>query len=160
MPHELEPIEILDRAESGATVARVSAEVFETMFFTEAVTAECEHTWIANGLSIRVSFDGSHCGDMRLAIAEDAVPAISSAFLGIEAEQTHETEQLQVMLELANILCGAVLSAIWPESELLLKMPQICPWPADDRGSWHRCLALPEGRLALSLQLAGGQETP
>ncbi len=61
MPHELEKLEATGRSRPEAlprTLGRVSAEVLETMFFTEAVAVECEHGWLADAVSVRVDFDG------------------------------------------------------------------------------------------------------
>jgi CheY-specific phosphatase CheX len=159
MPHEPE---VMDAAGPGLelteTLCRVSAEVLETMFFTEAMLVECEHGWIGRALSVRVGFDGSHSGAMWLALAPEAVLPVTSAFLGLEAEETGEEQRAQVVLELANILCGAVLSALWPESRLLLDAPRLEAWDGDAQGAWHSCLGLEEGMLAISLQLLGGRE--
>ena len=156
MPHELEPLETAHQdAEFAATLRRVSDEVLETMFFTEAVAADCDHSWFETGVSVRMDFDGSHYGEMWMAISPAAVPAVASAFLGIEPDQTSQAQREQVILELANILCGAVLSALWPESRLLLNAPQLSAWGCPEEGAWHRCLALEEGTLAISIRLSG-----
>ena len=150
MPSELET----QNSKWKATLARVSADVMETMFFSEARPVECEHSWLAAALSVQVSFDDSHCGEMRLALASGAVPAIASSFLGVEAEEADEAECSQVVLELANILCGAVLSALWPESALQLAPPKRAGWDCAGPEDLHCCLALAEGMLAISIRLA------
>ncbi len=170
MPHELEnleaagPLEVAGQeapgqeADAAATLGRVAAEVLETMFFTEALAVECEHGWLADAVAVRVDFDGSHSGEMWLALTPAAIPSIASAFLGLEPEETGEEQRAQVILELANILCGAVLSSLWPESRLLLDAPQSAPWECPAEGVWHGCLALDEGALAISIRLAGVKE--
>jgi Chemotaxis phosphatase CheX len=145
-------------AELAATLGRLAAEVLETMFFTEAVATACEHGWLADAVAVRVDFDGSHCGEMWLALTPAAIPSIASAFLGLEPEETGEEQSAQVILELANILCGAVLSSLWPESRLLLDAPKSTPWECADEGFWHCCLALDEGVLAISIRLSGVKE--
>ena len=161
MPEEPE---IMDAAghdlELRETLRRVSAEVLETMFFSEAVAADCEHSWLAEAVSVRVRFEGSHYGQMWLALGAGAVLPIASAFLGLEPEETGEEQHAQVVLELANILCGAVLSALWPESRLLLDAPTLTPFEDGGQGVWHSCLALEDGRLAISLRLLGVRENP
>ena len=65
----------------------------------------------------------------------------------------------QVMQELSNILCGALLSHLWPESKLALAPPELAAWeewPHQELASQivlHRCFLLPEGMLALSVRL-------
>lgn len=160
MPHELEQLEATGReAEFTAALGRVSAEVLETMFFTEAVAVECEHGWVAGAASVRVNFEGSHCGQMWLALSADAVSPIASAFLGLEAAETSAEQRSQVICELANILCGAVLSSLWPESRLLLDAPQLIALECDGQEVWHCCLALEEGAIAIWIRLSGVQET-
>lgn len=170
MPHELEHLEAGGQAEAAgqagagqdaeftATLSRVAAEVLETMFFTEAAPAECEHGWLPDAVAVRVDFDGSHSGEMWLALTPAGIPSIASAFLGVEPEETGEEQRAQVILELANILCGAVLSSLWPESRLLLDAPKSTPWECSDEGVWHCCLALDEGALAISIRLSGVKE--
>ena len=160
MPHELEQLEAAGQeAEFTATLGRVSAQVLETMFFSEAVAVECQHDWVAGAASVRVNFDGSHSGQMWLALSADAVPPIASAFLGLEAEETSPEQCSQVICELANILCGAVLSSLWPESRLQLDAPQLIAPECGGQGVWHCCLALEEGTLAIWICLSSVQET-
>jgi CheY-specific phosphatase CheX len=146
-------------AEYKEALTRVSGEVLETMFFSEVVPAECEHSWLVSAVAVQVCFDGTHWGDMWLAVGEEAVPELASAFLGLDPSEASEMERAQVMLELANILCGAILSSLWPESSLQLEPPKQAPWTCNDTGVWHCCLMLPEGRLAISVQLRGMRES-
>ncbi len=156
---ELEHLETVDQdSEFRAALGRVSADVLATMFFTEAVPVECEHGWIAEAATVRVDFDGSHYGEMWLALAAEAVPSIAAAFLGSNPEETGEEQRSQVTCELANILCGAVLSSLWPESRLLLEAPRRAAWECGSEGVWHCCLALELGTLAISIRLSGVKE--
>jgi len=139
---------------------RVSGEVLETMFFTEAMPADCEHSWLGGAVSVQVGFDGSHVGEMWLAVGEEAVPALASAFLGLDPEEASAMERSQVILELANILCGAVLSSLWRDSRLQLDAPKLAAWDCGGEGVWHCCLTLPEGRLAISIRLVEMKPAP
>jgi len=154
MPQEIEHLEA-QHEEFTETLQRVSAEVLETMFFTEAVPVECEHGWLASALSTRVDFDGSHSGEMWLALSEPAIPGIAGAFLGLDPDEAAAEQRSQVIQELANILCGAVLSSLWPESQLQLEQPVLTTWGCASQGAWHACLALEEGMLAISIRLSG-----
>jgi len=145
-------------ADVTLALSRVAGEVLETMFFTEAMTAECEHGWLSSAVSVQVAFTGSHFGEMWLAVGEEAVPPIASAFLGLDPEESNEMERSQVILELANILCGAILSSMWPESRLQLEAPKLVAWTSEAERGWHCCLELPEGRMAISIHLAGVSE--
>lgn len=160
MPHELEHLEpACQDEELTETLRRVSAEVMETMFFSEAVPVDCEHDWLAGAASVRVDFDGSHSGQMWLALSREAIPAIAGAFLGLDPDEAAAEQRSQVILELGNILCGAILSSLWPESQLQLDPPALTAWECTSEGVWHVCLALEEGLLAISIRLSGVKQT-
>src|SRR4029077_9711129 len=89
-------------------VPAVFAEVLETMFFTEALPPECSHAWLSAALEVRIRFEGSHFGEMRLGISREAADSIACAFLGLEPLEITDALRTQVLLELTNILCGAI----------------------------------------------------
>jgi len=162
MPQNLEQLCGSELAAGGArdlaeVASRVAAEVLETMFFAEAVPSACSHTWLGAAVSVRIRFEGSHSGQMRLSASGDAADSIACAFLGLEPAEITGPLLEQVILELANILCGAILSQLWPESKLALGAPQIDsreplanePSPGQ---TLHRCFELPEGKLAMWIQ--------
>ena len=134
-------------------VASVSAGVLETMFFEEAVESACNHAWIESALSVHVRFDGSHTGEFLMSVSPGAAQCIACGFLGIDPEELLEGQCGQVLLELTNILCGAVMSHLFPESSLNLDPPEAVPSGAVPPGSMHRCFQLPDGPVAVSIQL-------
>ncbi len=144
---ELEPTE-------GDTVRQVAADVLETMFFTEAEVVACEHEWLREAPCAHIRFEGSHSGEMLLAVSKEAADPIAGAFLGIDIEELNDAQRGQVIEELANILCGAMLSHLWPESKLALAPPELTFWqdwaPAE---KLHRCFVIPEGNLAVTIRL-------
>jgi CheY-specific phosphatase CheX len=142
-------------AELLETLGSVSSEVMETMFFSEALATECEHTWAADAVSARVAFSGSHYGEMLLCVSPEVVSSLASGFLGQDLDETSEEQRRQVILELANILCGAVLSRLWPESSLQLEAPEAGQWEICPEGAMHCCFELPEGKLATSVRMRG-----
>ncbi|HWY49643.1 MAG TPA: chemotaxis protein CheX [Bryobacteraceae bacterium] len=142
----------------SSTLSRVSAEVLETMFFDEPVAARCEHSWISSAASVRLSFEGSHRGEFLLSVSPQVARSIAPAFLGIEADEVTGTQASQVLLELANILCGSVLSRLWPDSDLRLGAPE----PIQAAGSiqpatLHECFLLTDGMLSVSIQMYGAE---
>ena len=90
------------------------------MFFAEAVPSACCHDWMGRLFRLASRFDGSHSGEMRLSASLDAADSIACAFLGLDPGEVIPAARVQVILELANILCGAILSQLWPESKLAL----------------------------------------
>lgn len=133
----------------------VGAEVLGTMFFTEAVAAECAHAWLENALGVQVRFNGTHCGEMMLGVSRDAAESMAAGFLGVDQAELTEAQLHQVMLELANIMCGAAMSKLWPDSSLLLDPPVLADARRAGEGLWHRCFTLEEGMLAIAIRLEG-----
>jgi Chemotaxis phosphatase CheX len=132
---------------------RVGAEVLETMFFDEAVATPCDHGWIPSASSVCVAFEGSHCGEFLLSVSPEVARAIAPAFLGVDPEEVAEDQSSQVLLELANILCGSVLSHVWPDSDLRLEPPELIRAERPIGDAAHECFLLPEGMLAVSIRM-------
>jgi hypothetical protein len=139
-------------------IDRVAAEVLETMFFTEAVAGGCDHASSPPDISVRIDFEGSHAGEFVLGVPLSAARPIAAAFLGLAEDEIAEKECNQVIFELANILCGAVLSNRWPDSRLSLAMPELVAGGPPREGALHRCFTLPEGVLALTIACANEPE--
>jgi len=151
MPEGLEQSAIAERDVDLKVIDRVSNEVLETMFFTEAIVTGCDHSWFSTAVTARIAFAGSHAGEFLLSVSREAARAIASGFLGLAEEETTENDCGQVILELSNILCGAVLSNRWPESRLSLATPELGGCGCANEGALHRCFTLPVGALALTI---------
>ena len=139
--------------DSSEVLSRVGAQVLETMFFDEAVATACNHAWIASAASVRLVFEGSHRGQFLLSVASEVARSIAPAFLGIDPEEVVEEQSNQVLLELANILCGSVLSRLWPESDLTLEAPESIQAAGPLEHALHKCFLLPEGMLSVSIRV-------
>jgi len=132
----------------------VAAQVLETMFFTEAELTACEHAWLEAGSSARIGFEGSHFGEMLFGLSAEAVDPIAASFLGLDPAELTAAQRGQVIQELTNILCGAMVSHLWPESRLSIASPELTSWQEwATEGTLHRCFAIPEGNLAISIRL-------
>jgi CheY-specific phosphatase CheX len=152
---ELEQPALMDQEPSASqTMQEVAAQVLETMFFTEAEPVPCEHVWLETAPCALIRFEGSHFGEMRLGVSAEAADPIAASFLGLEPMELTDADRGQVIQELSNILCGAMLSRLWPESRLALASPELTAWQDwQDAGALHRCFAIPEGMLAMSIRL-------
>lgn len=137
------------------SIDQVAAEVMETMFFTEALVTDCDHGWLGRAFTACVNFDGTHCGQVFLAISTEAAQSIAAGFLGLDTSELAGTQIEGVILELANIFCGAAMSRFWPESSLTLEAPELVEAELPVAGVWHRCFTMPEGMLAVSIRLCG-----
>jgi|HubBroStandDraft_4_1064222.scaffolds.fasta_scaffold01555_12 CheY-specific phosphatase CheX len=154
MPEQLQPARPVEEApEFGPVVIRVAAEVLETMFFEEALPSACEHAWLAQAVSAQLSFEGSHCGEFLLSVPPGTARSIAAGFLGVDPEEMSETQPGEVILELANILCGALMSTLWPESNLSLGTPELVSAEHSFPAAMHCCFSLPEGMVAVSIAL-------
>ena len=154
MPQELEQDVRTDPApDFGSIVVRVAADVLATMFFEEAEPAACDHAWLPTAVTARVSFEGSHCGQFLLSISPATTRSIASGFLGLEPEEMTGSQPGEVVQELANILCGALMSTLWPESSLSLGTPELIVAKPDMPAGMHCCFNLPEGMVAVSIGL-------
>ncbi len=154
MPEELEQACPPDRdPDFAAVVTRVAAEVLATMFFEEAVPAACGHVWFSTAVSVHLNFEGSHRGEFLLSVSPDTARSIASGFLGLDPEEMAGTQPGEVMLELANILCGALMSTLWPESNLSLDSPELVSAADGFAEAMHCCFTLPDGMVAVSIGL-------
>ena len=142
-------------SDPAATLKRVGAAVLETMFFDEAVATRCDHGWIASAPSVRLTIAGSYCGEFLLSVSPEVARSIAPAFLGIDPEEISDSQKSQVLLELANILCGSVLSQLQPDSDLMLGAPEPIELDEPVHEALHQCFLLPEGMLSVSIRMCG-----
>jgi hypothetical protein len=129
------------------------AEVLETMFFTSIVDSE-DGPGVPAGapmLFSRLNFSGVPSGVFEIGIAPDAARALATAFFGEEDQEITEARTGEVVCELANILCGSVLSRIARGAIFELSRPEIAAGqmeaPAVRLG-----FELPEGRAASAIR--------
>jgi len=153
MPQELERAAAVSPDVSALDAA--VAEVLETMFFTEATGESCCHESWESTAGARVGFEGTHCGAVYLGVSTDAARSMAAGFLGLDDAELTGTQLNQVMLEFTNIVCGAAMSRLWPESSLSLAPPEPLDTRGVPEGGWHRCFALPDGMLAVTICLRG-----
>ncbi len=60
----------------------------------------------------RLDFEGDPPGELSLSLTREAARAIASDFLALDAQELGEEEVAGVICELANMICGSVLSHI------------------------------------------------
>lgn len=133
-----------------------AAEVLESMFFTSpagdaAPEAASGGPWISAALSFRGNPSGRFGVDVRL----DTGRRIAASFLGQEEDALTETQAGEVVCELANMICGSVLSRLERESRFELSQPKIGLAGASrpDTPGARRVVELEEGPLAIWLEL-------
>ncbi len=125
------------------------------MFFS-AVIQEAEHPPEAAGreIAVGVTFHGEPAGVMWLAIESDAARGMSANFLGVDPGEVSDDQVSEVICELSNMVCGAVLSRVATESVLSLDSPKPVPLEEISSGAGsRRWFALENGSLRVLLSL-------
>jgi CheY-specific phosphatase CheX len=139
---------------TGALAESVS-EVLETMYFTGVAGSEKQEAppdgdWICT----RLDFHGSRPGSLGVRAPLPTARILAESFLGAEPETITESQCVEVLGEMTNMICGNVLSRLAKEERFALSHPE--PEPADWNGQWRNhtvasIFQLDDGALALWL---------
>jgi len=137
---------LLSPEDTAAAVTDTAVDVLEKMFYVctlgpapEPAPDEASHYVVA--------FEGSLNGSFSLSLTPEASAPLASNFLGVDDAAGAEAS---AMGELANILCGAALSRMYPNGEFQLGAPK--PAPAPLEGGVRVSLELEEGILLAVLR--------
>ncbi len=139
-----------------AALSSAVADVLERMFFLEVLGEAAEPAREAETVTVQVSFDGDPPGYFQMRIARPAANAVAADFLGEDAESLTDRQRMDVTLELANMICGAVLSRIESRAAFRLSSPQIVADDTGKRGSAEetRCtVETGSGALTVAIQM-------
>ena len=95
------------------SLAAAAADVLETMFFSSVIgdgpaTAELP----AEAVAARLGFSGARSGTFAVRLSEGAAQVIAANFLAEEAGEPTRQQVQEVICELANMMCGSVLSRL------------------------------------------------
>ena len=110
-------------------LAAAAGEVLETMFFAGVYgPAEPGASLTGRHLAARLGFEGTPSGALTLSISEPAVRALAANFLAADDDAAPPVSQLgSVVCELANIVCGSLLSRVKTEEHFRLSSPELLP---------------------------------
>uniref|UniRef100_Q01VJ3 CheC, inhibitor of MCP methylation n=1 Tax=Solibacter usitatus (strain Ellin6076) TaxID=234267 RepID=Q01VJ3_SOLUE len=101
-------------------------EVLEKMFFIEAITdLPADAASPEPALAVALEFDGDPPGVFRISLARAAAAQIAADFLGEDAASLTDPQVEEVVKELANMICGAVLSRIESSVTFRLSAPDL-----------------------------------
>ena len=106
-------------------LASAVADVLESMFFLEALGEAAEPPADAECCTVQLTFAGDPPGCFQMRIARAVAATFAADFLGEDAETLTPQQSTDVTLELANMICGAVLSRIESSATFRLGAPQI-----------------------------------
>jgi len=103
-------------------------EVLEKMFFVSPpeTPGDCTGPGDKN-LTARVPFEGDSRGDLLLSVSCPAARSIAADFLAVEPQELQDEQISAVVCELANMICGSVLSRLESAATFHLAPPQIVP---------------------------------
>ena len=111
--------------------------VLETMFFTGTEGERPGHAPVAGGaIEARLRFDGERPGEFRVMVAPRAARSIAANFLGLDDEAGIAEAQIgDVACELANMICGSVLSRLAGDLAFELSHPAVAQI-SEDTAAW------------------------
>jgi len=133
-------------------------EVLEKMFFAQAM-GECPDSdppgnSPADEIAVALTFQGEPSGSLLLRLTAAAARQIAADFLGIEISEVSDLRTSEVVRELANMICGSVLSRAESAATFQLDAPRIVP-PSEDitanLSNTRYCVQLAKGRLIVNV---------
>jgi CheY-specific phosphatase CheX len=150
----------MESNEIPAALAAAVEEVLETMCFT-TVLASSEGAAPAEGdgtpaITVELRFEGSPPGSFRVSVSSKAARAVSAGFLGREEAEVSDSQAGEVVCELANMICGSVLSRLESKAIFQITHPELIPSVPGaglDEDGTCRWFDLGDGLLTASLQL-------
>jgi hypothetical protein len=101
-------------------------EVLEKMFFVDVLDPAPGEA-LAAPLTAKLSFDGNPSGSFRLILDQTAARSAAADFLGEDPAALTQEQLNGVICELANMICGSVLSRIESSATFRLSTPTMVP---------------------------------
>jgi CheY-specific phosphatase CheX len=130
-------------------------DVLDKMFFVCPLgEADPETVDTAPAIAARLTFAGEPSGSMTLRLTWQAAHSIAADFLGEDEESLTEQRTGEVVGEMANMICGSVLSQAESGALFRLAEPRILTLEEDTaarHGDVVFALELPNGRLTLQM---------
>lgn len=130
-------------------LAECIAEVLEQMFFVQVLEKTAPAAPEADtDLICGVDFAGNPSGRLALRISLGASRSMAADFLGEDEGALSHLQAGQVVCELANIICGSVLSRIESGTTFQLDSPRLLPvWESSGRNAIAHSVILDAGVL-------------
>jgi CheY-specific phosphatase CheX len=137
-------------------LVEATGEVLETMFFTGVYGPAQDGGAAAEPrVAARLSFEGTPSGALTLSISEPAMRALTANFLASDQDDALPAAQLGcVVCELANMICGSLLSRVESATTFHLAAPRIVPptgCPAPGRDTSFYAVDLSNGTLTVAV---------
>jgi CheY-specific phosphatase CheX len=101
-------------------------DVLEKMFFIRSLGDASGEAILADSeVKARLAFDGEPSGSLTLRVSRAAARSISADFLGADEGDLNEQQVDEVVCELANMICGSVLSRVESAVTFRLAQPEL-----------------------------------
>jgi CheY-specific phosphatase CheX len=102
-------------------------DVLEKMFFISILdeTSDSVPLPVRDEMAVRVAFEGEPSGSLIVRLNRFVARSIAGDFLGVEQEELSDSQVGEVMCELANMICGSVLSRVESAVTFRLNAPEI-----------------------------------
>jgi len=130
-------------------------EVLETMFFIRRL-GEPEENLSESELAVQLTFEGNPSGTLTLRMTATAARSVAADFLGEEELELSHQQIGDVLRELANMICGSVLSRVESDTTFRLGSPQLVE-PEQGSGSMQESASAGQPAQANG---EGGQRDP
>jgi len=141
-------------ADFGCLIADCCTQVLEVMYFASVTNIEVENCSMAAEVppqdlvpadgdhAYSVHFRGDLCGEFGVSVGAQLAQHLAANFLGEDEEFLERPEVAEVVGEMANMLCGSVLSRVKTPRKFSLDHPR----------AWNR-LPLPAGTDCMARKL-------
>jgi len=132
-----------------------AVEVLDTMFFELPADRpeDCDSPR-PEDLCALTTFTGTAEGCFAVALEAHSLNRLSASFLGADEDEITEGLGSHVLCELANMLCGATLSRVDPNSHIVISTPRVGSSSEVSSSPWVR-FPMECGSLAISLTYRG-----
>jgi len=146
--------------EIQAALAAAVEEVLETMYFS-TVLASADGAAPSEGggapaITVKLRFEGSPSGGFRVSVPLTLARVVSAGFLGREEAEVSDSQAEEVVGELANMICGSVLSRLQSDATFQITHPELTPTEPGvgfEGAGANRWFDLGDGILTVSLEL-------
>jgi len=137
----------MTEADLQQALAEAIGETLEKMFFVPWIGERGADAPPQEEFAARLAFEGSPPGRLTLRIAAPLACSIAADFLGEAELAPSERRVEEVICELANMICGSVLSRVENARDFRLGAPRLIP-PCG--------LVRPPGAAAHAVETGGG----
>jgi CheY-specific phosphatase CheX len=134
-------------------------EVLEKMFFVQALGKSPDPTPAEAPpieIAARLTFQGEPSGSLSLRLTYTVAQSIAADFLGAGEDEVSALQVAEVVCEIANMICGSVLSRVESGAPFQLAAPQIVPpskVPAPEPCTTFYAVDLSNGSLAVGVTI-------